>query len=398
MQADWPGDFEALARQYWSGWNQMMRQAAGGDGGSPFASGGFSMPGFGSPAFAGSPFAAGIGGAMPPMGAWQQMLGQWARMASALGAQPAQAGMAGTVHDTLGRFQAQAGDWFARMQVLSAQLAGQALSASEIAERWKAMLQDKGGNAWLEMFRAMQSPQMHGFEHWYEGVQPMLAQWRAEARDWLDMPTFGVTREHQERLQRLFQAQLDYQDRLAEHNALLAKSSEEAFRRFEELLARHEAPGEEITSARALFDLWIDAAEDAFAKMALSPDYRDVYGRMVNTQMQLRRDVQGEIERFSGMLGMPTRTEIEAAHRKIAELERALRRLQRGESADAPRRTAPARKTPARKVATRKVAKKAGKQVSKVAKAAAKQPAARKTAAKRSPVRKKAAKAVKRSR
>ena len=26
-QANWNGDFDALARQYWAGWNEMMRQA-----------------------------------------------------------------------------------------------------------------------------------------------------------------------------------------------------------------------------------------------------------------------------------------------------------------------------------------------------------------------------------
>ncbi|PJK10003.1 class III poly(R)-hydroxyalkanoic acid synthase subunit PhaE [Lysobacteraceae bacterium NML120232] len=322
-QYNWPGDFESLARQYWAGWNEMMRQAAG-------THAGFAAPqGFAMPGFSGAPF-----GAMPHMGGWQEMLAQWSRMAMSMGQpQPQMPGFDSTLNDTLGRFQAQAGDWYGRMQQLAAQVAGQGMSAAEIASKWKEMLESGSEGAWLEMFRAMQSPKAHGFEQWYSAVQPYLAGLNQEARGWLDLPTMGLAREHQERLQKLAQAHLDYQDKMAAYNATMMQSAQKAYENFEKKLAEHEAPGLEITSARALFDLWIDAAEDAFAQMALSSDYREVYGQMVNAQMRLRQDVQKEVENATALLGMPTRTEIEAAHRKIAELERAVRRLMRGEAA-----------------------------------------------------------------
>jgi hypothetical protein len=74
-----------------------------------------------------------------------------------------------------------------------------------------------------------------------------------------------------------------------------------------------------------LFDLWIDAAEEAYAEIALSPEFRAAYGARVNAQMRLRQAVQGEIERTSALFGMPTRSDLDSAFRKIADLERALR-------------------------------------------------------------------------
>ncbi|PJK08624.1 class III poly(R)-hydroxyalkanoic acid synthase subunit PhaE [Lysobacteraceae bacterium NML95-0200] len=369
-QGNWPGDFESLARQYWAGWSEMMRQAAGGQAGSA-APQGFSMLGFSSPAF----------GAMPQMGmpspmSWQQMLAQWSQMAMSMAQpQPQMPGLDAALNDALGRFQAQAGDWYGRMQQLAAQLAGQSISAAEIASKWKAMLEDSGEGAWLEMFRAMQSPKAHGFEQWYSAVQPLLSGLNEETRSWLGLPTMGLAREHQERLQKLARAHLDYQDKVAAYNATLMQSAQKAYENFEKKLTEHEAPGAEITSARALFDVWIDAAEDAFAQMALSRDYREVYGQMVNAQMQLRQDMQKEVENATALLGIPTRTEIEAAHRKIAELERVVRRLTRGETAQAspaevaPKRAA-AKKAPARasqataKVPARKTASKPAKKAS----------------------------------
>ncbi|MDO4708487.1 MAG: class III poly(R)-hydroxyalkanoic acid synthase subunit PhaE [Pseudomonadota bacterium] len=359
-QSNWPGDFESLARQYWAGWNEMMRQAAGSQAGFT-APQGFSMPGFSAPAF----------GAMPQLGGWQDILAQWSRMAMSMTQpQPQMAGFDNTLGETLGRFQAQAGDWYGRMQQLAAQMAGQSISAAEIASKWKAMLEDSSENAWLEMFRAMQSPRAHGFEQWYSAVQPMLASLNQEAKSWLGLPTMGLAREHQERLQKLASAHLDYQDKVAAYNAAMMQTAQKAYENFEKKLAEHEAPGLEITSARALFDVWIDAAEDAFAQMALSSDYREVYGQMVNAQMRLRQDVQKEVENATAVLGMPTRTEIEAAHRKIAELERAVRRLMRGgEATDAGQATPPSI------VRKRTVAKKAPPRAPKAAaKTAARKP------------------------
>lgn len=396
--ANWNSDFDALARQYWAGWNEMMRQAAGAQSApvSPFGGlgPGFAMPGFGAPAFAQPAWPS----AMPNMGGWQDALGQWTRFAQSMGAQQPP-DLNATLNDTLGRFQQQAGDWYGRMQQLAGELSGQAVSAGDIAERWKQLLEQNGEGAWLEMFRSMQSPQMHGFDQWYESVQPMLAGWRNEARGWLGTPTFGIGREHQERLQKMMQAQLDYQDTLAAHNAMLSKSAQQAYENFEKKLAEHESPGLEITSARALFDLWIDAAEDAFADMALSGDYREAYGAMVNAQMRLRQDVQKEIEHATGQLGMPTRTEIEAAHRKIAELERIVRRMMRGEAAPSPRAASDAApKRPAARKATTKPASKPSARKTPARKAAAKKAASKKTAAKKTPAKKTARKTVKRSR
>ena len=43
--------------------------------------------------------------------------------------------------------------------------------------------------------------------------------------------------------------------------------------------------------------------------------------------MRLRQAVQGEVERTSALFGMPTRSDLDAAFRKIADLERSLRGL-----------------------------------------------------------------------
>ncbi|HST43645.1 MAG TPA: class III poly(R)-hydroxyalkanoic acid synthase subunit PhaE [Luteimonas sp.] len=361
MAGNGQDEFEAIARRYWSAWGDGLRAAAGGDaataggmpgdrggaagasgpfGGGPgmFGSGPFGMPNpfGGSPGMPGAvpgfATAGGFGvpgamfGAAQPAGAqaWRDGMDWWARAVQ---------GGRSDADDAVGRINGQARDWFAQMQQVAARFAGQDGTPADITQAWKQALGSLGQNPLAGMLDAAQAGQ--GFDAWMKLAAPFVAGLRDDARGWLAVPGFGVGREHQERLQRLLQAQLDHQQHAAAFQALLQESSQRAYAIFEARLSEREAPGLQIRSTRALFDLWIEAAEEAYAESALSPGFREAYGRMVNAQMRLRAAVQGEVEQVTGQLGMPTRSELDGAHRKIAELERAVRRLRDGRAAPA---------------------------------------------------------------
>jgi hypothetical protein len=97
--------------------------------------------------------------------------------------------------------------------------------------------------------------------------------------------------------------------------------------RFESKLAEHSEPGRQIGSMRALYDLWIDAAEEAYAETALSPAFREAYGNLVNTQMRSKQLQQREVSRHASELGLPTRSELDGVLRRIHQLQRELREL-----------------------------------------------------------------------
>lgn len=335
------GDFEALGRQYWNAWGEALRAASG------------------QPA------------APPGMQQWHDAVDWWSKLAH---------GGRTEANDTVERFNAQARHWFGQMQQVAAQFAGQDNGARQITDAWKQALGAAGENPFPEIFRAMRGHGQQGLDQWVEDASPYLEAWRREGASWLSMPAFGIGREHQERLQALAQAQVDYQEKNSAYNALMLKASQHAFELFEAKLSEREEPGRQLTSARALFDLWIDAAEESYAQIALSQEFRQVYGALVNAQMRLRSGIQRQVELACGQFGMPTRTEVDAAHRKIAELERQLRRLR--DAAPRPvRAAAPPPAASARKPAAKKKKKPAAKQTpppKRSARAAA--PPARKSA------------------
>lgn len=157
----------------------------------------------------------------------------------------------------------------------------------------------------------------------------------ASADSLWQMPAFGYTREQQERAQRFAQAWQRYQEALHAYNALMLGSAQAGLRRFESKLEEHAEPGREVKSLRALYDLFIDAAEEAYAETALSDEFRKIYGALVNAQMRVRQLSQDEVARATGALGMPTRTEVDAAHAKLADLRRRVARLEDQASAGA---------------------------------------------------------------
>ncbi|MET0807381.1 MAG: class III poly(R)-hydroxyalkanoic acid synthase subunit PhaE, partial [Pseudoxanthomonas sp.] len=366
------GDFEAMARQYWSAWGEAMRQAGAG----------------GAPA--------------PPANQWQQAVDWWSKLMPAGHSQ---------ANDAVGRFNQQASHWFGQMQQVAAQFSGQDNSAADITQAWRRAIGAAGDNPFPEMFKAMRGQGALGLDQWLEQVKPYLEGFQQQTRGWQQLPAFGQYREHQERWQALQKAQQEYQLQTEEFNTLMAQCAKRAFEVFEDKLTAREEPGRQITTARGLFDLWIDSAEEAYAAIALSQEFREVYGALGNAQMRLRAAIQLEVEHMSGLFGMPTRTEVDSAHRKIAELERALRRAaatgtrpvaeRRAAASPVPESTSrpgPAGSRPRRVASKQAVARKApGRKSSTVKARPAKKAVARKLAAKpavvtqKTPVRKAAA-------
>lgn len=297
--ADASNDFAALARQYMALWGDAMRGVAA----PPPAD--------------------------PGLQGMRDMLEAWMR----------QAGSTDAFGPALAHFNRQCGDWYAQMQQVAARFAGRDHSAADVAAAWREAF--AGSHPFAGLVDGMRGPGLEGVAQWMDAASASLQGLRADAAAALRMPAFGFTREHQERLQALALAQLRWQDAQQAYGKLMGAVSRDAMARFEAKLAEHEEPGRQIGSVRALFDLWVDAAEEAWAQMALSPEYRHAFGELVNAQMRQRAAAQAVGEQAAATFGWPARSELDGAYRRLAEVERQLRRLQRRDDAPAPPAPAP---------------------------------------------------------
>jgi class III poly(R)-hydroxyalkanoic acid synthase PhaE subunit len=270
-------------------------------------------------------------------------------------------------NEVLDRSVAAVRDWVGMMQSLVDSGAGRGGDWS------KAFNQALGGfdlasNPVAEALRRAVGDGARGFEQLQAEFGRAAQPFGDAFKGLLHLPAFGYARESQERHQQLALALAAHQEQFDRYNRLMLDASRRALERLQSKLAEHAEPGRQLKSFRQLYDTWIDAAEEGYAEVALSDEFRHAYGALVNAQMRVRSLVQGEIERSTGAVGMPTRGELDGVHRKIAELKRRIAELEhalalgRAGAVDAPKAAAdappprrkaaarPARKTPALRV------------------------------------------------
>jgi len=302
---DWRKDWEALGKQYWEAWTEGARAAA--TGGNP--------------------------------GALHEGFEQWSRLFA-----PKTEGQSEVVERMLkGTRQFMDMVQGVLPGAAAAQANGGAFSAKAFTD---ALGQSMGGasllnNPALQAIRASVGEGAMGFEQLAAQVASAAGPIRQEVGALLAMPTFGYARQHQERMKELASANVGYEEQLAKYNAQMLKASQKGMEKLESKLAEHSEPGRELKSLRAIYDLWIDAAEEGYAEVALSEDFRKVYGDLVNAQMRVRKVIQDEIERIAISFGMPSRTELDSVHKRLADMRRRMANLEEALArAEAPRASA----------------------------------------------------------
>lgn len=145
----------------------------------------------------------------------------------------------------------------------------------------------------------------------------------------LSIPGLGYNREQQEHLQQLARNLLSYHDALRAYKIAFAKTALSSLNSVQKRLQALHQEGQKIESLRALYDMWVDASEDAYAKFAMSDEYQVVYGDLVNALMQVRKDMNVLAEQQYQLLNIPTRSEIDTMQRRQQENRRENRHLRR---------------------------------------------------------------------
>lgn len=142
------------------------------------------------------------------------------------------------------------------------------------------------------------------------------------------IPAFGLNREQQMQQQEMMQAMFASMQANARYQALLLRVNADGMTRLQGKLEMHAEPGRQIESFKVLYDLWVDATEEAYAEIALSDEFRDVYADMVNTQMRVRKMQQQQTEKMCLELGVPTRSEVSSLGERLQALRREFRQSQ----------------------------------------------------------------------
>ncbi|MBF0260593.1 MAG: class III poly(R)-hydroxyalkanoic acid synthase subunit PhaE [Magnetococcales bacterium] len=144
----------------------------------------------------------------------------------------------------------------------------------------------------------------------------------------LSVPGVGFNRERQEKMQEGMRLILEYRKTFEEFQKLMNETSKKALDKLHKKLLEMGAEGKPLQSMRDLYVLWVDCNEEANAATVTTKEYNEINSRMMNALMRVRRNMAENMDSAMGSMNLPTRRELDSAHRQIASLRRRLSALE----------------------------------------------------------------------
>ena len=186
---------------------------------------------------------------------------------------------------------------------------------------------------------ALQSSFAEGFSRLYSSGPlggDLMAAWQkmgaaatgGEAPAIPGMPALGPLRERQEAMERLGRASLKYQQALGRFGELLSRVSGDAVGRLAKRVTRQVQSEQPIGSLRAMYDLWVDAGEEAYAAAAHGPEFAKAQAELNDALRELKAGQRMQVEGWARALDLPTRTELNTILKRLNTLKRRVRELE----------------------------------------------------------------------
>jgi len=308
----WGEDWMTSQRAFWDTWSRLYQQAA-----EP-SPGGFSVP-------------------------WTAALEVWQKSVSQPTSEPGQAFLQGLLRQ---------GKVFLRVAEDYTKLAGSAKGTEwqEVFQGkvndWKAMLTSSSPADMTHAMRGLMPFFELPFETWTrtvsgfsvlpgdflqalkpEGLRQVTDEVHDQIGRFLSVPSVGYTREWQDQNQRGVRLVLDYQRASQEYLNAHARLGVDTIERFSRRVMERAETGQEITSLREVYDLWVDAGEAAYSELVLTEEYAAIYGGLVNALMALKHHSQHLVDEAVGAANLPTRRDMTTLQCRQQEVRRQIAAL-----------------------------------------------------------------------
>ncbi|MFO8153156.1 class III poly(R)-hydroxyalkanoic acid synthase subunit PhaE [Thioalkalivibrio sp.] len=140
---------------------------------------------------------------------------------------------------------------------------------------------------------------------------------REQLEGLLSTPAIGYGRESQEQYQQFARLMLDYEKAMNEYQAGFANLGTRSVDAFQKRIQAAADEGKTINSVREVFNIWVDACEEAYAEYAMSDDYARRYGRMVNSLMAVKKQGVRLVDEWLEAMNIPTASEISTLQRRL---------------------------------------------------------------------------------
>lgn len=144
----------------------------------------------------------------------------------------------------------------------------------------------------------------------------------------LSMPGIGYTREWQEQFQQGVRLWLNYQNAQQDYATQFQRIGLRTIDLLREHMELMQQRKETITDLRALYNIWVDCGEAAYAEHVSTTEFITVYARLINSLMAWKRHEQKVIDNILTTFHMPTQNELNTVNLRVHQLRRENKLLQ----------------------------------------------------------------------
>lgn len=145
----------------------------------------------------------------------------------------------------------------------------------------------------------------------------------------LETPPLGYAREYEEKSRTLTKVLQEFAVANAEYQATMGDAWANGFTKLMEALVARAREGNPIRTIQELSDEWATIADPAFYEVFVGEKYVRAQGKLLTATMNYRIAQRQLVEIMARALDMPTRTEVDAAHKSIYEQRREVRGLKK---------------------------------------------------------------------
>ena len=161
------------------------------------------------------------------------------------------------------------------------------------------------------------------------GADPVSDTYRKTLSGFATSPGFGLTREYQAKLGRLIAAWLKYQQADIGYRRLLSATWAKSVTAVAQAYANKAKAGEAPQTAKEALNIWIDIADRTFIETFRTEEYGRAQSSMMNASMEFRRHRRELVDDVLAANDLPTRRDLDEAHRMIYTLRKELKAMKR---------------------------------------------------------------------
>jgi len=181
------------------------------------------------------------------------------------------------------------------------------------------------GNSWPEVVARMASGDVtgirEGFGLWQKAILDTVGKL-------LNLPAFGMSREHEQRMRTAIDAYLNFQAILPAYYSTFQDAGKDAY---EKLMkeAKDIAADSTPEGFRAFYRRWIAIHEDTYFELFRKPEFAELMNRVVDRGLTLRQKVNELTSTYLKIWNVPTREELDDVYKALYEHRGQLKALRR---------------------------------------------------------------------